>query len=143
MFKKILIVDDSKLIHHMYRLVMDRYSCTIANAMNGQEALEILEVQKDIELILLDINMPVMNGIQFLEKASTLGIVSKIPVIIISTEANGNDTIRGLELGARGCLKKPFYPAELHLMIEKLFTRPNSLHNGFRGNLDGLYLNVP
>ena len=128
MVKKILVVDDSALIHQMYRLVMNRYSCTIADAMNGQEALDVLAVQKDIELILLDINMPVMNGLQFMEKASALGIVSKIPVIIISTEGKEEDTIRGLKLGARGYLKKPFHPAELHLMIEKIFNQPNSLH---------------
>jgi two-component system, chemotaxis family, chemotaxis protein CheY len=128
MLKKVLVVDDSSLIHQMYRLVLNRYNCTIADAMNGQEALELLAVQNDIELILLDINMPVMNGLQFLEKASPLGIVSRIPVIIISTEGKEEDTIRGLKLGARGYLKKPFHPASLHEMIEKIFCQPNSIH---------------
>src|SRR5512137_1279555 len=121
MLKKILVVDDSTLIHQMYRLVMSRYNCVIADAMNGQEALDILAVQKDVDLILLDINMPVMNGVQFLEKASAIGIVSRIPVIVISTEGKEEDTIRGLRLGAKGYLTKPFHPAELHDLIEKLF----------------------
>jgi len=121
MLKKILVVDDSALIHQMYRLVMSRYNCTIVDAMNGQEALDILAVHKDIDLILLDINMPVMNGVQFLEKASAIGIVSRIPVIVISTEGKEEDTIRGLKLGARGYLKKPFHPSELHDLIEKIF----------------------
>jgi len=121
MLKKILVVDDSALIHQMYRLVMSRYNCTIVDAMNGQEALDILAVHKDIELILLDINMPIMNGVQFLEKASAIGIVSRIPVIVISTEGKEEDTIRGLKLGARGYLKKPFHPSELHELIEKIF----------------------
>ena len=121
MLKKILVVDDSALIHQMYRLVMNRYNCTILDAMNGQEALDILSAQQDIELILLDINMPFMNGVQFMEKANPLGIVKKIPVIIISTEGKEEDTIRGLKLGARGYLKKPFHPVELHELIEKLF----------------------
>lgn len=121
MIKKVLVVDDSSLIHQMYRLVMNRYSCSIADAMNGQEALDVLALQKDIDLILLDINMPVMNGLQFMEKASPLGIVSKIPVIIISTEGKEEDTIRGLKLGARGYMKKPFHPSELHELIEKIF----------------------
>jgi len=121
MLKKILVVDDSALIHQMYRLVMSRYNCTIVDAMNGQEALDLLAVHKDIELILLDINMPIMNGVQFLEKASAIGIVSRIPVIVISTEGKEEDTIRGLKLGARGYLKKPFHPSELHELIEKIF----------------------
>lgn len=135
MIKKILVVDDSALIHQMYRLVMNRYNCTIADAMNGQEALDLLAVQKDIELILLDINMPVMNGLQFMEKASAIGIVSTIPVIIISTEGKEEDTIRGLKLGAKGYLKKPFHPAELHLMIEKIFNLSNGLHERLQATL--------
>lgn len=123
MLKKILVVDDSALIHQMYRLVMSRYNCAIADAMNGQEALDILAMQKDIDLILLDINMPVMNGVQFMEKAGPIGIISRIPVIIISTEGKEEDTIRGLKLGAKGYLKKPFHPSALHDLIEKLFNQ--------------------
>lgn len=132
MLKKILVVDDSALIHQMYRLVMNRYKCTLTDAMNGQEALDILAVQNDIELILLDINMPVMNGLQFMEKAGPLGIVKKIPIIIISTEGKEEDTIRGLQLGARGYLKKPFHPSGLHEMIEKIIKPPAANHEGLQ-----------
>lgn len=135
MLKKVLVVDDSALIHQMYRLVLNRYNCTIADAMNGQEALDILAVQGDIELILLDINMPVMNGVQFLEKAAPLGIVKRIPVIVISTEGKEDDTIRGLKLGARGYLKKPFHPAGLHEMIEKIFKQPTAMYEQAQASL--------
>ncbi|MCM2357095.1 MAG: response regulator [Geobacteraceae bacterium] len=120
MLKKILVVDDSSLIHQMYRLVMSRYKCEIVDAMNGQEALDVLALQKDVQLILLDINMPVMNGVQFLEKASQSGLPARIPVIVISTEGKEEDTIRGLRLGAKGYLKKPFNPADLYTLIEKI-----------------------
>jgi len=120
MLKKILVVDDSSLIHQMYRLVMSRYNCEIVDAMNGQEALEILTAQQDIQLILLDINMPVMNGVQFLEKAAQSGLPARIPVIVISTEGKEEDTIRGLKLGAKGYLKKPFNPTDLHSLIERI-----------------------
>jgi two-component system chemotaxis response regulator CheY len=120
MQKKILVVDDSALIHQMYRLVLSRYKFEIMDAMNGLEAFDLLALHSDVELILLDINMPVMNGVQFLEKASPLGITRKIPVIIISTEGKEEDTIRGLKLGAKGYLKKPFNPADLHNLIEKI-----------------------
>lgn len=122
MVKKILIVDDSALIHQMYRLVMNGYKCEIVDAMDGREALDILARQQDIQLILLDINMPVMNGVQFLQKAAPLGITRRIPVIIISTEGKEEDTVRGLALGARGYLKKPFQPADLHALIDKVMT---------------------
>lgn len=124
MIKKILVVDDSSLIHQMYRLVMSRYKCDIVDAMNGQEALDLLSVQNDIQLILLDINMPVMNGVQFMEKAARSGLPSRIPVIIISTEGKEEDTIRGLKLGAKGYLKKPFNPADLYTLVEKILPFP-------------------
>ena len=120
MLKKVLVVDDSEMIHKMYRLVLNRYDCEILDAMNGQEALDLLERYQGVQLILLDINMPVMNGVQFLEKAGALGITGVIPVIIISTEGKESDTIRGLKLGAKGYVKKPFNPTLLHELIEKL-----------------------
>lgn len=120
MLKKILVVDDSALIHQMYRLVMGRYKCEIVDAMNGQEALDALASHDDVQLVLLDVNMPVMNGIQFMEKASKSEIVKKIPIIIISTEGKEEDTIRGLKLGAKGYLKKPFHPSDLYELIEKI-----------------------
>jgi two-component system, chemotaxis family, chemotaxis protein CheY len=126
MIKKILVIDDSALIHQMYRLVLSRYKCEIVDAMNGQEALDMVAVQDDIQLILLDINMPVMNGLQFLEKSAPLGIPKKIPIIIISTEGKEEDTIRGLKLGASGYLKKPFNPPDLHRLIDKIFTAVNN-----------------
>jgi two-component system chemotaxis response regulator CheY len=121
MLKKVLVVDDSSLIHQMYKLVLLRYKCEIVDAMNGQEALDIITLQQDIQLVLLDINMPVMNGVQFMEKAAALGITKRVPVIIISTEGKEEDTIRGLKLGAKGYLKKPFNPPDLHDLIDKIF----------------------
>jgi two-component system chemotaxis response regulator CheY len=76
-----ILIDDSNLIHQMYRMVMARYKCDVIDANNGQDALDIVAVQDDIDLILLDINMPIMNGLQFLEKSAPLGIPKKIPII--------------------------------------------------------------
>jgi len=123
MLKKVLVVDDSTLIHQMYKLVFMRYKdCNLVSAMNGMEALDKLSQDQGIELILLDINMPVMNGLQFLENLHREGHHKDIPVIIVSTEGKEEDTLRGLSMGARGYVKKPFQPAELHSMIEKIFT---------------------
>jgi two-component system chemotaxis response regulator CheY len=125
MLKKVLIVDDSEMIHKMYRLVMHRFKCEFADAMNGQEALHILEMHSDIQLILLDINMPIMNGLQFMERALALGISRRIPVIVISTEGKEEDTILALQLGAKGFVKKPFKSQELWALIEKILPSPD------------------
>jgi two-component system chemotaxis response regulator CheY len=129
MLEKILVVDDSKLVHQMYRIMLNCYKCDILDAMNGQEALDILAMDNTVELIILDINMPVMNGVQFLEKARILGISRHIPIIIISTEGKEEDTLRGLKLGARGFLKKPFDPAHFHALVNRLFNPPVVNHD--------------
>jgi len=123
MLKKILIVDDSSLLHQMYKLVFMRYKgCKVVSAMNGLEGLDKLSQEEGIELVLLDINMPVMNGLQFLQNIQDEGNYKGLPIIIVSTEGKEEDTLRGLSMGARGYIKKPFQPAELHTMIEKIFS---------------------
>lgn len=126
---KILIVDDSKLIHQMYRLVLMKYKgCAIMDAMNGLEALEILSKESGIDLILLDINMPVMNGVQFMEKIKKDGLYRNIPIVVISTEGKEEDTIRAMKLGAWGYIVKPFKSEVLYDLIERVVAkRPAAL----------------
>jgi two-component system chemotaxis response regulator CheY len=119
--RKILAVDDSALIHQMYKLFLSRYkNCKLISAMNGLEALDKLGQEDGIDLILLDINMPVMNGLEFLQRVQKEQAYQQIPVIIISTEGKEEDTIRGLKMGAKGYVKKPFQASELHGLIEKI-----------------------
>jgi two-component system chemotaxis response regulator CheY len=121
MLRKILAVDDSALIHQMYKLFLSRYkNCKLISAMNGLEALDKLAQEEGIDLILLDINMPVMNGLEFLQRVQKEQAYQAIPVIIISTEGKEEDTIRGLKMGAKGYVKKPFQASELHGLIEKI-----------------------
>ena len=119
--KKILIVDDSQLIHNMYKLILNRYQgCRITDAMNGLEALDILFRESDFDIILLDINMPVMK---FLEKLHGEHLFSHIPIIVISTEGREEDTLKALTLGAAGYVVKPFKPHLLHDLIEKIMAK--------------------
>ena len=130
---KILIVDDSQLIHSMYRLVMNRYKdCKIVDAMNGLEALDILSRENDFSLILLDINMPVMNGLQFMEKVKAENLYKHIPIIVISTEGKEEDTLRALKLGAAGYVVKPFKSHMLYDLIEKICAKKQSAFAGLR-----------
>ena len=122
--QKLLVVDDSQLIHSMYRLVLNRYEgCKIFDAMNGLEALDILSREKNFDLILLDINMPVMNGIQFMEKLKKENLYRQVPIIVISTEGREEDTLRALKLGAWGYVVKPFKPHMLYELIEKVLAK--------------------
>ncbi len=121
MLKKVLVIDDSALIHQMYKMVLMRYRCTVINALNGQDGLDKLEKNPDVDLMLVDINMPLMNGLEFIQKVKASGNYEQIPIIIVSTEGKEEDTHRGLAIGAKGYVKKPFQPSDLHNLIGKLF----------------------
>src|SRR5690348_3297880 len=86
---------------------------SISFAQNGKEALDHIEREGDPNLILLDVNMPVMNGLEFLAELATRRGRGRIPVIIVSTEGKEHDILRGLEAGARAYLRKPFTAEEL------------------------------
>jgi two-component system chemotaxis response regulator CheY len=122
---KVLAVDDSIVAIQMYKQFLSRYkSCKLITAMNGLEALDRLAQEQGIDLILLDINMPVMNGLEFLQRIREERVYRDIPVIIISTEGEEEDSIRGLKMGAKGYVKKPFQASELHALIEKVTGTP-------------------
>jgi len=121
MLRKILAVDDSALIHQMYKLFLSRYkNCKLVSAMNGLEALDKLGQEEGIDLILLDINMPVMNGLEFLQRVQKEAAYKDNPVLNLPPEGQEEDPIRGLKMGARGYVKKPFQASELHSLIEKI-----------------------
>jgi len=120
MLKKILVVDDSALIHQMFKMSFMRYRCTMLSAKNGKEALDLLPKHPDIDLIMLDINMPVMGGLEFLGKLRALEGYSRLPVIIQSTEGKEDDTKRGMALGATAYITKPIQTAALHTLIDKI-----------------------
>jgi two-component system, chemotaxis family, chemotaxis protein CheY len=117
--KKVLVVDDSKLMHKMYEVMLRRYPLVFAS--DGQQALERLREHQDVDLVLLDVNMPNMNGLEFLAQVRAGGD-SRLPmqVIIISTEGRAEDAERGLEAGASAYIKKPFHSEEILGIIAQL-----------------------
>lgn len=130
----VLVVDDSELVHKMHAVALRKYEgCRLLHAYHGAEALELLGVHPDVDLVLLDVNMPVMDGLSFLRARREMGVFEEIPVVLISTEASEDDVRRGLEAGATACLAKPFKPPELLTLIDRL-TGPAARHReGSRG----------
>jgi two-component system chemotaxis response regulator CheY len=118
--RKVLVLEDSALQAKMYRPVFARYpGCTLVYAGNGFEGLEKLALEPGIDLIILDINMPKMDGITFLGAMRQSGF-GRIPVIVISTEGKERDIVTALKKGARAYLKKPWQERDMHQVIEKL-----------------------
>lgn len=122
--KKVLVIDDSSLIHKMFRLILPH--CTLICASDGHEALQKLAGDPDVDLIFLDINMPRMNGLEFLAQVKADAAVASIPVIIVSTEGKEEDTIRGLRAGAAAYVKKPFQNETIQDLIRRVMERRNS-----------------
>jgi two-component system, chemotaxis family, chemotaxis protein CheY len=116
--RKILVVDDSKLMHKMYEVMLRQYPLVFAS--DGRQALSRLEEHQEVDLVLLDINMPNMNGLELLEQLRAQGSLDRLAVVIISTEGREEDTARGLEAGARAYVKKPFHSEEILDVIARL-----------------------
>jgi CheY-like chemotaxis protein len=104
--RKILVVDDSQLIHRLFSVIFPR--TTHVNATDGRQALQRLAEHPDVEVIFLDINMPAMNGLELLRVVKADPALAPIPVVIISTEGKEADTVRGLQSGAAAYVRKPF-----------------------------------
>lgn len=123
MNQNILAVDDSDLLHRMYDLMLVDYRSAgveIEHAYNGKEALELLEQEHQVGLILLDVQMPVMGGLEFLSERQKRDGLAEIPVIVISTRGREEDTTEAMNRGADGYLTKPFQPADLRELIGQL-----------------------
>ena len=116
--KKLLVVDDSKLIHKMFEVMLRVYPQV--HAMDGREGLQRLGEHADIDLILLDINMPTMDGLEFLAEIKRDAAFADLPVIVISTEGKDEDTDRALAAGANAYITKPFRSDQVISAIAEL-----------------------
>jgi len=116
---KVLIVDDSKPILMMVSDILKQLGHEPLTAENGQIAFEMLTGGDSIDLVLLDWNMPVMTGIEFLEKNKAESAFST-PVFMMTTEKSPEKIQRALENGASDYIMKPFTPDILQNKIEML-----------------------
>ena len=120
--RKVLIVDDSKLLHRMFEMMLRQYP--LVHAYDGQEALERLGENSDVDLVLLDLNMPRMNGLELLKAMKADASFQRIPVVLVTTEGSDEQTQRGLEAGAAAYVKKPFRNEELIAVVQRLTSSP-------------------
>lgn len=113
---KILIVDDSKTDMMLIKSILHDYE--LLSAYDGVEALEILNQTKDIDLMILDLNMPRMNGFQLLEKIRELPEIKKVAILILTNYDELENEIKGLELGAVDYIRKPLNLESLRKRIQ-------------------------
>jgi len=113
---KILSVDDSKTIRLIVKRAFAPFDCTVCEATNGEEGLAVAASEKP-ELIILDITMPVMDGVTMLTKLKESAELKHIPVIMLTAESGRENVAYIAKLGVRDYLVKPFQDSQL---IEKV-----------------------
>jgi two-component system chemotaxis response regulator CheY len=115
MGKKVLIIDDSNTMRKIVTRSLRQAGLdfdTILEAGDGQAALDVL-AGETVDIILSDINMPVMDGIEFLRQKQADDKIKDIPVVMITTEAGADILDEAKSLGAAGSIKKPFTPDQI------------------------------
>lgn len=125
---RFLIVDDSPAMRAVVRRVLAMTGLPVDGcweAANGQEALDLLANQS-VDLILTDINMPSMDGEQFVARLQTLDACRDIPVLVVSSAQTELRAQRLLALGARGFVKKPFLPETLREQLLQVLGVPDA-----------------
>jgi len=114
---KVLVVDDSAIMRKVITQILEMLGHDSVPASNGLDAFERLKEHEDVRLILLDWNMPEMNGIEFLREIKRRPGLSEIPVIMLTTESERRKMIEAIEAGAKHYLTKPFQPETLATKI--------------------------
>ena len=117
-----MVVDDSAAMREFIVRVIELSGLEVGTCMqasNGREALDLLRANW-IDIVLTDINMPVMNGEQFVTSMFEDEMLRTIPVLVISTDGSEGRVQRMMSLGARGYVKKPFSPETLRRSMEPL-----------------------
>lgn len=108
----ILAVDDSASMRQMVIFTLKGAGYDVTEAKDGQEALGLAQ-QKKYDLVLSDVNMPNMNGIELVKALRELADYKFVPVLMLTTESTGDMKMQGKQAGATGWIVKPFNPDQL------------------------------
>lgn len=117
--KTILIVDDSRFTLEISSFVASSAGYAALTALDGVEALEILGTNS-VDLVIVDINMPGMDGYELIRKIRSDEVLADVPVIIITTETEARDKEKGFAAGANSYLVKPVEPDDVVAQIQLL-----------------------
>ncbi|HHX69943.1 MAG: response regulator transcription factor [Miniphocaeibacter sp.] len=116
----ILVCDDEKDIVEAISIYLSQQGYNVYKSYNGKEALEIVNSNTHMDLLLIDIMMPVMDGIELTKRVRE---ISAVPIIILSAKGELEDKVEGLEIGADDYITKPFDPVELIARVKSNIRR--------------------
>lgn len=116
---RILTVDDSLTIRKLVRKALSNYNCEIMEAPNGVEGLAMANKEKP-NLVILDITMPIMDGVEMLERLKKEPELKEIPVIMLTAEGGRDQVTKVVRMGVRDYVVKPFKGEELVDRVKKV-----------------------
>ncbi|MGI2258480.1 response regulator [Shewanella sp. GXUN23E] len=117
--KKILAVDDSASMRQMVGFTLKTAGFDVTEACNGDEALKVAQ-QGQYDLVISDVNMPVMDGITLIKNLRDLPAYKFTPLLMLTTESGGDKKQEGRAAGATGWIVKPFNPDQLLATVRKV-----------------------
>lgn len=121
---KILVVEDNKDIQKLLAINLAQENFEVIQAFDGEEGLSLVK-KSGPDLIILDINLPRINGIELCRQLKSSPALKHIPVLILTVRKEEVDRVTGFELGADDYVAKPFSPRELILRIKAILRRRN------------------
>jgi len=121
---KFIVADDSRMVRSIVTKVIESMGYEAVQAGNGREALNILETERqDVKMVLLDWNMPLLNGLDVIHKMRADVRFKEIPVLMVSTESEEDRIQLALAAGAQGYLTKPFTPEQLTEAVQEVLAK--------------------
>jgi len=121
MAKTILVIDDSASLRQVVRMALTGAGYDVLEAGDGKAALAMLD-GRQVNMAVCDINMPVMNGIEFVKAAKQLPAYKFMPILMLTTESQDSKKEEGKAAGAKAWMVKPFSPTQLVSAVAKLCT---------------------
>jgi DNA-binding response OmpR family regulator len=117
--RQVLVIDDEPIMRKLLmQILKDKHEVILKE--NGKDALEWMYSGNIPDLVVADLNMPEIDGFEYIEKVRESGFFNDVPLIVLSGEESSAERIKCLKLGANDYLIKPFNPEELGLRIDNL-----------------------
>ena len=119
---RVLTVDDSRTILAMLHHTLSNAGFEVLQAEDGKQGLDVLKSQ-EVDVVITDINMPVMNGFELLSAVKADESLKHLPVLMVTAEARKEDIVRAAKDGAAGYIVKPFTKATLEEKVQKIMQK--------------------